>query len=162
MAGSSLACRQRDRVRAYALVVETRSWPGFIAGHPPLAEGQCRHVEFKQASGGMRQLSVRTGVIHRSGKLLRQNFGDLIDRYVEPCGQLLDRVAAQYLMQLLGCDRQVLTVSDPGFDLIAEARLLQLCNDRREAALIAIAKDFAQHHRKHSAPKLAEGVLERG
>ena len=109
----------------------------------------------------MRQLAVRAGVIHRGGKLLRQNFGDLVDRYVEPCSQLLDGVAAEHLMQLVGCDRQILTVSDPGFDLLAKARLLQLCNDGRESALIAIAKDFAQHHRKHSAPKLTEGVLKR-
>src|ERR1700723_2400615 len=75
----------------------------------------------RQISGGMRQLAVRTGVIHRGGKLLRQNFGDLIDRDVEPCGQLLDGVAAQHLMQLVGRDRQILTISEPGFDLLAEA-----------------------------------------
>src|ERR1700728_3501367 len=116
----------------------------------------------RQISGSMRQLAVRTGVIHRGGKLLRQNFGDLIDRYVEPRGQLPDGVAAEHLMQLVGRDRQILTVSDPGFDLLAEARLLQLCNDGGESALIAIAKDFAQHHRKHSAAKLAERVLKSG
>ena len=45
-------------------------------------------------------------------------------------GQLLDRVAAEHLLQLLGRDRQVLAVADPGFDLIAEAGLLQLGDDR--------------------------------
>src|ERR1700761_2674715 len=112
----------------------------------------------RQTSGGMRQLAVRTGVVHRGGKQLRQNLGYLIDRHVEPRGQLLDGVAAEHLMQLVGRNRQIRTVSDPGFDLLGEAPLLQLCNDGRETALIAIAQDFAQHHRQHSAPKLTEGV----
>ena len=32
----------------------------------------------------MRQLAVRTGLIHRRGRLLRQNFGELINRDIEP------------------------------------------------------------------------------
>jgi hypothetical protein len=43
-----------------------------------------------------------------------------------------------------------LTVSDPGFDLIAETRLLELGEDRGEPDLAAIAEHFAQHDRNHS------------
>ena len=45
-------------------------------------------------------------MIDRGGKLLRQNLGNLVDRDIEACGQLLDGVAAQHLLQLLGRDRQ--------------------------------------------------------
>src|ERR1700736_4111275 len=82
----------------------------------------------------MRELAVRTGVIHDRGKHLRQNRGELIDRDVEPRRQLLDRVAAQHLLQLLGGDRKVLTVSDPGFELVAKPGLLQLGDDRVQSA----------------------------
>ncbi len=109
----------------------------------------------------MRQLAVRAGVIHCSRQLLRQNLGELIDRDIEPRGQLLDGVAAEHLLQLLGGDRQILTVSDPGFDLIAKAGLLQLGDDRVQSALAAIAEHFAQHHRDHSGLKLAECAPER-
>jgi len=118
-------------------------------------------TRYLQASGRMRELAVRTGLIHGLGKLLRQNLGELIDRDVEPRRQLLDGVAAQHLLQLLGRDRQVLAVSDPGFDLIAEARLLELGDDGGESALAAIAEHFAQHDRNHSRLELTEGALER-
>ena len=74
----------------------------------------------------------------------------------------LDRVAAEHLLQLVGRDRQVLAVADPGFDLIAEARLLQLGDDRAKAALAAAAQHFAQHGRKNGGSELAERALERG
>ena len=76
-------------------------------------------LTFWRGSGRVWQLAVRTGVIHSRGKLLRQNLGDLIDRDVELGRQLLDRVAAKHLVQLLGRNRQVLPASDPGFHLIA-------------------------------------------
>jgi len=109
----------------------------------------------------MRQLAVRTGVIHRGGEILRQEFAELIDGDVESRGQLLDRVAAEHLLQLLGGDREVLTVSEPGFDLIAKAGLLELGDDRRESALAAVAEHLAQHDRDHRRLKLAEGAFER-
>ena len=86
--------------------------------------------------GRVRQLSIRTGVIHRFGKLLRQNLGELIDRNIEPRGQLLDGIAAQYL--------------------------LQFGNNRRKAALTAVAEHFAQHDRQHGTLELAECALECG
>jgi hypothetical protein len=113
-----------------------------------------------QASGRMRQLAVRTGAIHGLGKLLRQNPGELIDRDVEPRRQLLDGVAAEHLLQLLGRNRQVLAVSDPGFDQIAEARLLELGDDGGEPALAAIAEHFAQHDRNYRRLELAECAFE--
>jgi hypothetical protein len=77
----------------------------------------------------MRQLAVRTGPVHGGRQLLGQDLCDLIHRDIEPGGQLLDRIAAQYLFQLVGRDRQVLTVADPGFDLLAETGLLQFGDD---------------------------------
>ncbi len=64
-------------------------------------------------------------------------------------------------LQLLGRNRQILAVSDPGFDLIAEARLLKLGDDGGEPALAAIAENFAQHDRNHSRLELAECAFER-
>ena len=66
-----------------------------------------------QISGGMRQLAVRAGMIDRGGKLLGQNFRDLIDRDVVLRRQLPDGVVAQNLMQLVGRNRQVRAASDP-------------------------------------------------
>ena len=57
-------------------------------------------------------------------ELLRQHLGQLIDRNTEARRKLLDGVAAEHLLQLLRRNRQVLAVADPGFDLVAEARLL--------------------------------------
>src|ERR1700722_678913 len=108
----------------------------------------------------MRQFSVRARMVDGGRKLLRQNLGNLIDRDVELGSQLLDRVAAQYLLELLSRDRQGLPVSDPGFDLIAQTRLLQLGNDRRQSALIAVAQYLAQHNRQNSALQLSEHALE--
>src|SRR5229473_3630085 len=113
-----------------------------------------------EALGRMRELAVGAGVIDGGGKCVRQNLGELIDRDVVARGQLPDRVAAQHLLQLLGGDRQVLAVSDPGFDLIAEACLLQLGDDRGEPALAAIAEHFAEHDREYGAAELAECALE--
>ena len=64
-------------------------------------------------SGGMRQRAVRAGVIDRGGKLLGQNFGDLIDRDVVLRRQLPDGVIAQNLVQLVGRNRQVRAASNP-------------------------------------------------
>ena len=89
-------------------------------------------------------------------QLMRQYLGELIDRDVEPRSQLPDRVAPEHLLQLLGRDRQVLAIADPGFDLIAEAGLLQLGDDRRSSALPAIAEHLAQHHRNHRGFELTE------
>jgi len=44
-----------------------------------------------------------------------------------------------------------LAIANPGFDLIAEARLLELGNDCVQPALAAIAENLAQHNRKHGA-----------
>ena len=77
-------------------------------------------------------------------------------------GQLLDHIAAQCLLQLVGRDRQVLTVSDPGFDLITKACLLELGDNSREPTLTAIAEHLAQHHRNYCRLKLAEDTFEGG
>jgi len=109
-------CRFFSAIRAISGVPDQLDLPAPGTAVPP--------------SGRMRKLAVRTGVIHGSGELLRQNLPKLIDRNIEPGGQLLDGVATEHLLQLLGRNRQVLTGSDPGFDLIAEARLLQLGDNR--------------------------------
>src|SRR4051812_31837879 len=64
-------------------------------------------------SGGVRQPTVRTGVIDRGGQLVRQHLGELVDRNVEARRELPDGVAAKHLLQLFGRDRQVLAVADP-------------------------------------------------
>src|SRR5437588_13036742 len=69
-------------------------------------------------SSGVRELTVRTGVIHRQRKLVRQYLAQLVNRHIVPGGELLDGVVSQHLAQLISRDRQVLTVADPGFDLI--------------------------------------------
>jgi len=102
----------------------------------------------------MGQLSVRTCAVDRFGKLLCQNLRDLIDWDVELRGELLDCVAAQDLLQLLGGDRQVVAVADPRFDLIAEARLLQFGHDRAQTALAAGTENLADDNRKHSAAQV--------
>jgi hypothetical protein len=66
------------------------------------------------------------------------------------------------LLQLLGRNRQILTVSYPGFDLIAQACLLELGDDRGEPALTTLAENFAEHGRDHSRLKLAERSPELG
>ena len=109
----------------------------------------------------MRKLALGTGLIHGRRQLLRQHLRELIDGDIETSGELLDGIAAKHLLQLLRRDRQVLTVSDPGFDLIAEARLLQLCDDRAQATLLPITEYFAQDDRKDCCLKLTECSLER-
>jgi len=74
----------------------------------------------------MRQLAVRAGVIDRQRQLLGEHFGKLIDRDIEPCGQFPDLFAAKHLLQLVRGNRQVLPVSDPGFDLVAKTGLFEL------------------------------------
>ena len=69
-------------------------------------------------------MAIRACAVDRLGQHLSQDRAELIDRDVEPRGQLLDGVATQYLLQLLRGDRQILAVSDPGFDLITEPALL--------------------------------------
>ena len=73
----------------------------------------------------MGQLAVWACPIHGGRKLLRQDLRDLIHRNIEARSQLFDGVAAQNLLKLVGGDRQVLTVSQPGLHLLAEACLLQ-------------------------------------
>jgi len=85
-----------------------------------------------------------------------QDLGELIDRDVEPSGQLLDDIAAQDLLKLFRGDREVCPVSNPGFDLIAEAGLLELVDDGGKSALAAAAENLAQHRRKNRAAELAE------
>jgi hypothetical protein len=104
----------------------------------------------------VRQFAVRAGLIDRERKLVGQYLGDLIDGDILFGGELPNDVAAEYLFQLISCDRQVLTGSDPGFGDPAESRLLQLGDDRIEAALLAAAHDLAQYGRKHGGAKLAE------
>ena len=108
----------------------------------------------------MRELPVRAGVIHRQWKRLRQDLGELVDRDVVAGRQLSDGVAAQHLLQVLGRDRQVLAIADPLFDLVADAGLLQLGDDRIKPALAAITEHFAQHDRQHGPLELAEDALE--
>ncbi|KTT54232.1 hypothetical protein SB7C_12355, partial [Staphylococcus epidermidis] len=111
-------------------------------------------------SGGMRQLAVGARAVHRPRKLLGQHLGQLVDRNVEPGGELLDRVAAQHLLQLVGRDRQVLAGADPGFDLVAEPGLFELGDDGRQAALPAIALHLAEHDGNHGRPELAKHALQ--
>jgi len=111
-------------------------------------------------SGSVRELTVRTGVIDRQRQLLCQQLAELVNRDIEARRQLLGGIAAQYLLQLLRCDWQVLAVSDPGLDLIAEAGLLQLGDDGIEPALAAIAKHFAENNRQHGRLKLAERTFQ--
>jgi hypothetical protein len=51
--------------------------------------------------------------------------------------------AAQHLLQLLDRDRKILTVSDPGFDLIAETRPLELGDGRGEPAPAAMSTSLS-------------------
>src|SRR6266700_7346545 len=86
-------------------------------------------------SSRVREATVRTGVIHGQRELVCQYLTQLVDRDVVLGGELLDGVAPQHLAQLIGRDRQVLTVADPGFDLIAKASPLQLGDDSVEPTL---------------------------
>src|SRR4029077_18090534 len=109
-----------------------------------------------------RELTAGACVIDRQRQLVRQYLRQLVDRDVVLGGELLDAVASEHLTQLIGRDRQVLAIADPGFDLIAEAGLLQLGDDRVKPALAAIAENFAQHDRKHGSLELPERALESG
>jgi len=70
------------------------------------------------------------------------------------------RCRCQHLLQLLGRDRQVLAVADPGFDLIAEARLLQLGYDRVQPALAAITSTSLRNTTGSTAPSSCRCALE--
>lgn len=109
----------------------------------------------------MRQLALGAGLVHGRRQLLRKHLRKLIDGNIETGGQLLDGFAAKHLLQLFRRDRQVLTVSNPGFDLIAQARLLQFCDNRAQPTLLPATEHFAQDNRNDCCLKLAECSLER-
>src|SRR5271154_5205446 len=89
-------------------------------GSCSIPSGKAVAVGVWQPSGGMRKLAVRACLVDRDRKLVRQHFGDLIDRNIVLGGELPDDVAAQHLLDLIGRDRQVLSVPEPRTDLIAE------------------------------------------
>ena len=107
-------------------------------------------------------MAVGAGIIDRFRQLLSQDLRDLIDRNIVLGGQLSDGVVAQHLLQFLRTDRQVLAIAEPGLDLIAETRLLELGDNGGQTTLPAIPEDFAQHDREHRASKLAERASELG
>jgi hypothetical protein len=86
--------------------------------------------EVRLKSGCMRQLAVRAGSVDGIGKLVRQDLGNLIDRNIEPGCELPDGIAAQNLLKLIGRNRQVLAIADPGLHLITQTGLLQFGYDR--------------------------------
>src|SRR5215469_3611805 len=58
--------------------------------------------------GRMRQFSIRAGLIDRERQLMRKNLRDLVDRNMILRGELSNGVAAEYLLQLIRRDGQVL------------------------------------------------------
>src|SRR5438046_9371355 len=82
--------------------------------------------------------------------------GDVVAR-----SQLADGVAAEHAAELVGRDRQVLAIAEPGFDLVTEPRLLEFCDDRAEAALTVAPEHLVQHGRQHGCAELAERAPER-
>jgi len=69
-------------------------------------------------------VTVGACLIDRLRQLLREDLRDLIDRNIVFGGQLPNRIVAEHLLQFFRCNGQVLAVTEPGFDLIAEPRLL--------------------------------------
>jgi hypothetical protein len=109
----------------------------------------------------MGQTAVGAGVIHRLGQFLGQNLAQMVDRDVVAGSQLADDIAAENAAELVGRDRQVLAFAEPGFDLVTEPRLLELCDDRAETALIVAAEHLAQRVGQHGCAELAERATER-
>src|SRR3954447_1188150 len=103
-----------------------------------------RQYRWNRCSGGMGQMALRACLVDRLGQLLGQDLAELVNRDVVARRELADGVVAEHGAKLVGRDRQVLAVTEPGFDLIAEARLLEFCDDRAEAALIVAAEHLAQ------------------
>jgi hypothetical protein len=102
----------------------------------------------------MRQLAVWTCLIDCFRELVCQHLGNLIDRDVVLGCELANDIAPQHLFDLVGRNRQVLSVSEPRIDLITEAGLLQLGDDGVQAALIACSQNFAEHCWQHGGAKL--------
>src|SRR6186713_942372 len=121
-----------------------------------------RKYRWNRTSGGMWQPSVGARMVHGLGQFLGQDLAELVDRDVVAGGELADGVAPKHRAELVGRDRQVLTLAEPRFDLVAEAGLLELCNDRAEAALIVAAEHLAQHRRQDRGAELAERAAQRG
>src|SRR6478609_5167635 len=112
-------------------------------------------------SGGVGQMPLRACLVHGLGQFLGQNLAELVDRDVVARRKLPNRVAAEHRAELVGRDRQVLAVAEPGFDLVTEAGLLELRDDCAEAALIVAAEHLVQHRRQDRGAELAERAAKR-
>ena len=109
----------------------------------------------------MRQLAVGTRFVDGVRKLMRENLGDLIDGDIVFGRELLDDIAAQHLLELLGRNRQVPAVADPGLHLIAETGLLKLGHDGGQSALPPAATQYlAQDGWQYGALQLPKRALE--
>src|SRR5271166_847054 len=111
-------------------------------------------------SSRVRQLAVGARLVHGERQLVRQHLRHLVDRNVVFGGDLPDRVVAEHLLELVGSDREILAVADPGFDLVAEAGLLELGDDGGKPALAPGTHDLAHHHRQYGCANLAERASE--
>ena len=79
-----------------------------LADHPNGLESG-----LSDALGGVREFTIRAGVVDGHRQLVGQHLGQLVNRDVIFRGQLPHRVIAQNLSQLIRRDRQVVTVPDP-------------------------------------------------
>src|SRR3974377_1651928 len=69
---------------------------------------------------GLDQSSIGAHAIHRVGEVLRQHRKNLVGRQANGVGELLDKRIAERLTVLLGADRRVGSIAEPGSDLAAE------------------------------------------
>ncbi len=107
----------------------------------------------------MGQFAVRACLINCLWELLSQYLGNLVNRNVVFRRQLPNSIAPEHLLQLFRRNWQILPSPDPGFDLLAEACLLQLGDDGGKAALPTIAEHFAQHNRQNRSLQLSKGAF---
>src|SRR3974390_3501770 len=69
---------------------------------------------------GLDQSSIGAHAIHRVGEVLRQHRKNLVGRQADGVGQLLNKGVAERITDLLGADRQVGSIAEPGSDLASE------------------------------------------
>src|SRR5262249_24394590 len=88
-----------------------------------------------------------------------QHIERLVDGQPEMAGQLADLLVAQRIAQLIRADRQIGAAAEPRRDLVAEAALLQLCDDAVEVSEIALRQGRGDERRHCAGCLLAEYAL---
>src|SRR5262249_53975849 len=130
----------------------------FIASCSPSSAVDAASGALRSALG--RQRAVGARLIDGSRQMLGQELERIVDRQAEMRRQLADLLTAECIAELIGADGLVLAMAEPRRDLVAQAALLELCDDPAQAAQIGLCQRGRDESRHGVGLALAQHPLE--